>query len=158
MQVHLTRIDLVVVGGASADYARLLDDYERRLSRYVRLQVHEVRGEPLQRGDAAVVEAEGARVAAMLDKLERPPDTVIVALDREGESLTSESLAEQLLAIPHLVLVIGGAAGLAEAVLARARMKLAFGTATLPHQLARLVATEQLYRAFRIARGEPYHH
>ena len=159
MEVHLVRADLVVVGSLSADVARIADDYERRLSRYVKLQVHELKAEPTQRGKAVVLRAEGERFAEALDRIERQvtEQATYVALDSRGEQVSTEQLAERWLEARHLVLLIGGTMGLPAEVLARARQRVAFGRITLPHQLARVVATEQLYRAFRIARGEPYH-
>lgn len=157
MQVYLTKVDLVVVGQAADDYERLIVDYERRLTRYVRLQVHEVKGEPLQRGINHVQQAEGERVRAALDNLLDRASTLMVC-DREGQELTTEQLTEKLLSAGHLVVVIGGAAGLTREIVNAAHARLSFGRITLPHQLARLVFTEQLYRCFRIARGEPYHY
>jgi len=168
VQVHLTQVDIVVVGSAGRAWQGLLDDYERRIGRYVRLEVRELKGAPLRDGPAAVLAAEASRVHAALDRLagglaapgNRPEahQMLVVACDSHGEALASEPLAERLLAPGRLLLLVGGACGLAPDVLERCHLHLAFGQATLPHQLARLVLTEQLYRAFRIARGEPYHH
>lgn len=160
MQVNLTRIDLVVVGSASATLEPALRDFERRLGRYAKLRVHELKGEPLQRGEDHVRSIEGARIVATLDSLARQGTVTptVIALDSKGSQLTSAQFAEQLLVARHLVLLVGGAAGFHRDLIARADQRIGFGAATLPHQLARLVATEQLYRAFRIARGEPYHH
>lgn len=159
MQVNLTRIDQVVVGAASALYSALLRDYEQRLGRYVKLSVHDVKGEPLRRGDGHVLQAEETRVLRVLDQVAAPgAGAMVVVCDREGEQLTTEQLATRVVGAPHLVLVVGGAFGVSAAVRERADWMLAFGKVTLPHQLARLVATEQLYRCCRIARGEPYHH
>jgi 23S rRNA (pseudouridine1915-N3)-methyltransferase len=159
MEVHLVRADLVVVGSLSADLARVADDYERRLSRYVRLHVHELKAEPTQRGEAVVLRAEGERFAEVLDRIERQvaEQTTYVALDSRGDQPTTEQLAERWLDARHLVLLVGGTLGLPSEALDRARERVSFGRITLPHQLARVVATEQLYRSFRIARGEPYH-
>lgn len=159
MEVHLVRADLIVVGALSADMARIAADYERRLSRYVKLHVHALKAEATQRGEQVVLRTEGERFLDVLAKLDRQvgEQTTIVALDSRGDQVTTEQLAERWLAARHLVLLIGGTMGLAPDVLARARQRVAFGRITLPHQMARIVATEQLYRAFRIARNEPYH-
>jgi 23S rRNA (pseudouridine1915-N3)-methyltransferase len=159
MQVNLVRADLVVVGSLSADLADACADYERRLSRYVKLQVSELKAEPTARGEQVVLRAEGERFEAALDRIERhvaDPST-IVALDLAGQQSTTEQLAEQWLDARHLIVCIGGTMGLPPVVKTRAAQSVAFGRITLPHQFARLVATEQLYRSFRIARGEPYH-
>ncbi|MCW2961619.1 MAG: rRNA ((1915)-N(3))-methyltransferase RlmH [Thermoleophilia bacterium] len=159
MEVHLVRADLVVVGSLASDYQRIVADYERRLSRYVKLEVHELKAEPVQRGEAVVLRAEGERITTQLDRIAArgAGTTTLVALDPRGEQRTTEQLAERWLGAAHLVLLIGGTLGLTDELRARADDRIAFGRITLPHQLARVVATEQLYRSFRIARGEPYH-
>lgn len=159
VEVHLVRADLVVVGSLSADLTPVAQDYERRLSRYVKLHVHELKAEPTQRGEGVVLRAEGERFTEALDRIERQvaEQATYVALDPGGDQVTTEQLAERWLAARHLVLLVGGTLGLPPEVLHRARQRVAFGRITLPHQMARVVATEQLYRAFRIARGEPYH-
>jgi 23S rRNA (pseudouridine1915-N3)-methyltransferase len=91
-----------------------------------------------------------------------PGDALLVALDERGTALTSRAFAERLSAwrdggTDELVFAIGGADGLDETVLQRARLRLAFGSMTWPHQLARLMLAEQLYRAITIASGHPYH-
>lgn len=159
MEVHLVRADLVAVGSLSADLARVADDYERRLSRYVKLHVHEVKAEPTARGETVVLRAEGERLAALLDRIDGQvaERTTIVALDSRGATPTTEQLAADWLGTRHLVLLLGGTMGLPAQVAACATSTVSFGRITLPHQIARVVVTEQLYRAFRIARGEPYH-
>lgn len=155
MTMHLTRADLVAVGAASADHRRIIDDYERRISKYVSFRSHEVKGEPLRhpltRG--LQVEAERIRRAAAIG-----PDTRVVLLDSRGAQATSEQLVDVLLGAPKLVLIVGGAAGVTDELRASAHHVISFGRITMPHQLARLVATEQLYRALKISRNEPYHH
>lgn len=132
-------------------------DYEARLGRALRLEVVEVREEPLQRGTTAEVLArEAARIAPQVDGLR------VVCLDRAGTALGSEELAALLREAEErppqrTAFVIGGSAGLDPALLARADRRLSLGPLTLPHQLARVVLAEQLYRATTILRGEPYH-
>ena len=86
----------------------------------------------------------------------------MIALAIQGKRRTSPELAahlEQLTVrgVSHLCFVIGGSLGLSEAVLARADEKLSFSDMTFPHQLMRVILLEQIYRSFRIMRGEPYH-
>ena len=83
-------------------------------------------------------------------------------LDREGDQLSSEELAafleERRMSRADLCIVVGGPQGLDPSVLERANRRLAFGRITLPHQLARVVLLEQLFRAHKILAGEPYHY
>jgi 23S rRNA (pseudouridine1915-N3)-methyltransferase len=121
--------------------------------------VAEVREEPYRRaGDAARVrEEEGKRLLARV-----PAGYELVALHEEGKQWTSPHLADYLSGLalhasPGVAFVIGGAYGLSEAVLERARSRLSLSAFTLPHEVARLVLAEQLYRAGTLQRGEPYH-
>jgi 23S rRNA (pseudouridine1915-N3)-methyltransferase len=91
-----------------------------------------------------------------------PAEAAVVALDEGGESLASEALAQRIgrwrdEGRPALAVVIGGPDGLAPDLLARADLRLAFGRATWPHQLVRIMLFEQLYRAIAILSGHPYH-
>jgi 23S rRNA (pseudouridine1915-N3)-methyltransferase len=91
-----------------------------------------------------------------------PEIAAIVALDATGEVLSSPQLAARLkrwgdAGTPAVAFLIGGADGLAESLLRRAHLRLAFGTATWPHQLVRIMLLEQLYRAMTILSGHPYH-
>jgi 23S rRNA (pseudouridine1915-N3)-methyltransferase len=119
--------------------------------------VVEVRDEPLQRGSALeVMEREAARIAP------HTTGCTLVCLDRGGEMRSSEALAGLVAELEQrppqrTAFVIGGALGIAAALLERADLRLSLGPATLPHQLARVVLAEQLYRATTILRGEPYH-
>jgi 23S rRNA (pseudouridine1915-N3)-methyltransferase len=91
-----------------------------------------------------------------------PPGAAVVLLDALGENLDSASLAGKLAAWrgndrPAVIFMIGGADGLAASLRAKAELRLAFGTATWPHQLVRIMLLEQLYRATTILTGHPYH-
>jgi 23S rRNA (pseudouridine1915-N3)-methyltransferase len=99
--------------------------------------------------------------AAKLTK-EIPDGAAVVALDERGESLSSEALAQRIGrwrddGRPALVFLIGGPDGLAPELVAKADLRLAFGRMTWPHQLARIMILEQLYRAIAILSGHPYH-
>lgn len=152
------RVLLVVVGKPrDAGLAAATREYETRAARYWPLEVHEVREEPARAGSADLVrEREGARL------LERVPASGdLVACDVDGQGMASEAFARWLQrqreAARDVAFVIGGAFGLADAVRQRSRMRLSLAPWTLPHELARLVLSEQLYRAGTIVRGEPYH-
>jgi 23S rRNA (pseudouridine1915-N3)-methyltransferase len=150
------RLVVAVVGRPrNAELAAAIVDYEKRAARYWPLDVHEVREERATGNDHEQVrEREGDRL------LERVTGR-IVSCNPGGRSFTSEAFADWLRAerdaARDISILIGGAYGLSETVLSRSSMKLSLAPWTLPHELARLVLAEQLYRAGSILRGEPYH-
>jgi 23S rRNA (pseudouridine1915-N3)-methyltransferase len=159
-----TRIDLAAVGTVAADVAPLVDDYERRIQRYVAFTSHVVKGEPLERGVKHVRSIEAKRLAEIIDRsalgnaTHGVPPAHIVLFDLHGSTPTSEQFAEMIAEQRSLLFIIGGAAGVDHDVASRAHRTVSFGRMTMPHQLARVVATEQIYRAMKIMHGEPYHH
>jgi 23S rRNA (pseudouridine1915-N3)-methyltransferase len=153
------RLALLAVGRPRGPAAELITAYEARVKRYFTFEAAEVKEEAFRRaGDAARVrDEEGKRLLARV-----PAGAEVVALHETGRQWTSRQLADYLadLALrgsPGAAFVIGGAYGLSDEVLTRARHQLSLSAFTLPHELARLVLAEQLYRAGTIARGEPYH-
>ncbi len=152
------RVSVLVVGRPRhAGMASAIRDYEARAARYWPLDTVEVREE-----NAKGVSAEQVRDREGERLLERvAPEALLVACDPGGEVMTSElfagGLQRQREAARSVALVIGGAYGLSAAVRQRAERRLSLAPWTLPHELARLVLSEQLYRAGTIARGEPYH-
>jgi 23S rRNA (pseudouridine1915-N3)-methyltransferase len=149
---------LYVVGAAKAPFFRdAAAHYLTAIRRY--LPAEEIVVRDGKASDAARRKDEEGK--ALLAKLS-PRDCVIV-LDEHGKSLPSRELAAKVLALvedPGRVpcFVVGGAFGLSQAVLDRADLTLALGPGTLPHELARVVLYEQLYRAAAILAGAPYHH
>jgi len=137
-------------------------EYSKRLAPYVKFQVAEVPDEqaPEKMSEAEleqVKDREGERILGHIKQ-----DAHVVALAIDGQLWSSEDLASQLdrlatYGTSNVAFVIGGSNGLSDAVLRRANSKLSFGRMTLPHQLMRLVLVEQIYRAVKINRGEPYH-
>ncbi|MGH7653056.1 MAG: 23S rRNA (pseudouridine(1915)-N(3))-methyltransferase RlmH [Gemmatimonadaceae bacterium] len=152
------KIILVAVGKVrNKDLSAAIDEYERRAAHYWPLEVHEVREEPAKSVSADLVrEREGERLAGAV-----PASAHLVACDPGGASKTSEEFSAWLQAERErghdVAFVIGGAYGLSPAVRAKARTRLALAPWTLPHELARLVLAEQLYRAGSIVKREPYH-
>jgi 23S rRNA (pseudouridine1915-N3)-methyltransferase len=152
------RLVVAVVGRPrDPDLASAIRGYESRAARYWPLEVKEVREEPGRGTPPDVVrEREGERLVGTA-----APGSRIVACDETGDALTSQQFAAWLQgAREHardLTLIIGGAFGLAPSVRARAERLLQLAAWTLPHELARLVLAEQLYRAGTIVRREPYH-
>ena len=152
------RLAVAVVGKIrDRGLATAIAEYETRAARYWPLEVHEVREEPARGIPADLVrEREGERLLARI-----PPAAQLVACDERGEAMTSERFATWLTdrrdRAQDVGFVIGGAYGLAPAVRDRAHLVLSVAAWTLPHEMARLVLAEQLYRAGTLARGEPYH-
>lgn len=140
----------------SRELAAVAADYAKRLARYSPAEVVELRDE---RGeDASARRKEAGRLEDAL----RPGDFVVL-LDERGKELSSRELAALISerarsAAGRLVFLVGGPFGVADEVRARARQVLSLSRMTLPHELARVVLLEQLYRAWTILRGEKYHH
>jgi 23S rRNA (pseudouridine1915-N3)-methyltransferase len=150
---------LIVSVGRPRDRAlsEAIHDYEARAARYWPIATKEVREEPARSTAPALVrEREGQR---LLDACE---DADVIACDATGPQMASEEFAGWMRQARErderdVAFLIGGAFGLSDGVRARARSSLGFSRWTMPHELARLVLAEQLYRAGTIARGEPYH-
>jgi len=156
-------IQIIAVGKLKEKY--LIDgikEYTKRLGSYAKLHIHEVPDEKVPETLSAAQEEqakerEGERILALIK-----PETHVIALAIDGKLWSSEELAEQINSLAtygrsQIAFVIGGSLGLSQAVLQRADQKLSFGRLTYPHQLMRLILVEQIYRAFKIIRGEPYH-
>ena len=140
----------------NAALAAAIDEYEERAAKYWPLEVREVREENARGAQVSAVQAkEAERLAA------RVAGATLVACDEAGTRMTSTTFAAFLQDARErardVAFVIGGAYGLAESLRASAQTRLALAPWTLPHELARLVLAEQLYRAGTIVRGEPYH-
>ena len=142
-------------------YAAAAEEYLKRLSRYGKTEMIELPDlpEPANASDAdraQVMEKEGQSILSRL----KPTDHVI-ALCIDGPQLTSEAFAARLSSLEmqgnRLVFVIGGSLGLSPAVVKRANEKLSLSKMTFPHQLARVLLLEQIYRACKINAGERYH-
>jgi 23S rRNA (pseudouridine1915-N3)-methyltransferase len=139
-----------------ANLAALCAEYERRLSRMVHIKVVEVK-------DAAHKErTKGRDLEGEALLKERDPRSLLVALDAAGKTLSSPELADWLVSRANRgesrwCFAIGGPDGLGENVASQASERLSLSRMTFPHELARLILLEQLYRAVSIARGLPYH-
>ena len=125
-------------------------EYVKRLSKYCTLHIEELREE-------ATPDREGE---GLLKRIKE--DAYVIALEIEGASLDSVELSQKIQELglsgrSNLAFVIGGSDGLSQGVRARADFKLSFSKMTFPHQLMRVILLEQIYRSFKIARGETYH-
>lgn len=153
------RIAVLAVGRLKERFwAEACDEYLKRLRPYADVRVTEIADrDPSRGGVERALAEEAADVVKAL-----PSGAHVIALDIGGRQRSSEQLAEELQAAAlegrsNVAFVIGGSHGLAPDVLERADERLSLGPLTLPHNLARVVLLEQIYRAFRIARNEPYH-
>lgn len=157
------KITVLCVGGLKERYWRdACAEYEKRLKPFCRFSIVEVAEErvPDKASPAqikAVIDAEGERLLAKLDSASLP-----VALCIEGKEQSSEQLAATIEKAAvggdgHLTFLIGGSWGLSDAVKAKARVQLSMSPMTFPHQLARVMLCEQLYRAMQILSGGQYH-
>lgn len=157
------QIRIIAVGKIKEKYLQDgIAEFEKRLRPYVKLQVLELAEEkrPLSASPAiesAAKDKEGERILAAI-----PEGSFVIALDVKGQNWSSEELAAsfrewELSGQNHLAFVIGGDLGLSPAVLTRSNLRLSLSKMTFTHPMARLLLVEQVYRAFRILRGEPYH-
>lgn len=156
-------ITIIAVGKVKEKYIlQGIKEFDKRLSTYTKLQIIEVADEkaPEHLSEAEmemVKEKEGKRILSKISS-----DAYTIALVIKGEKWTSEQLAKELDQLAtygksKVAFIIGGSVGLSDEVLARADKHLSFSDMTFPHQLMRLILVEQIYRSFRINRGEPYH-
>jgi 23S rRNA (pseudouridine1915-N3)-methyltransferase len=150
------RLRLIWVGKTRSEPLRsLVDDYLRRLSRFARCEVTELR-EGAGADDRAVLAEEGKRIADAI-----PAGSFVVLLDVEGRQWSSQELAAELERWQNegrreVAFVVGGHLGVSEEVRARADVRWSLSRLTLTHEMARVVLAEQLYRGFTILRGLPY--
>lgn len=156
-------ITIVTVGKLKEKYLKMgIEEYVKRLGAYAKMEQVEVADEKapenLSDADMEIVKRkEGERILAKIH-----PDAHVIALAINGKTRSSEEMATHLNSLmtygtSKIVFVIGGSLGLHDDVLKRANEQLSFGKMTLPHQLMKLVLVEQIYRSFRIIKGEPYH-
>ena len=156
-------ISIITVGKLKEKYLKMgIDEYANRLGSYAKIDLIEVPDEkaPEQLSDAEmeiVKKKEAERILAKIGQ-----DTYVIALAINGKQKTSEQMAKDIESLmtygrSKVAFVIGGSLGLHDDVLKRADEQQSFGKMTLPHQLMKLVLIEQIYRSFRIIKGEPYH-
>jgi len=156
-------IDIIAVGKIKESYlTNGIKEYQKRLSAYCKLRIIEVGEEkaPESLSDkekAQVLEREGKNILSKIN-----PSSFVISLCIEGQSLSSEEMAKKLDDLmlkgkSHLTFIIGGSLGLSDEVKERSDFSLSFSSFTFPHQLMRLILLEQIYRWFRIIRGETYH-
>lgn len=156
-------IRLITVGKIKEKYIQEgIKEYSKRLSRYCSLEIIEIDDEKAPENLSVkemeiVKEKEGERILAKI-----PQSSFVISLVIQGKQLSSEELAEKIdtlmvEGVSDISFIIGGSLGLSNEVINRSNFKLSFSKMTFPHQLMRMILLEQVYRAWRIIKGEPYH-
>ena len=156
-------INIVCVGKIKEKYLKLgIDEFKKRLSKYCKLDIIELDDEkaPENLSDKEMTIIKDKEGKKILSKVKA--NSYVIALAIDGKNISSEELADTMskLAVrgnSNITFIIGGSLGLSDEVLSRADYKLSFSKMTFPHQLMRLILLEQVYRAYRINNGEPYH-
>ena len=156
-------ITIITVGKLKEKYLKdAIDEYSKRLSRYCKLDIVEIADEKTpdnasEKEEELIKEKEGQ---VILNKIK--DNMFVIAMDLGGKQLTSQEFSDYINNLgvggnPNIAFIIGGSLGISKSVLARANYKLCFSKMTFPHQLFRVMLLEQIYRGFRIMKGEPYH-
>ena len=150
-------IKIVCVGKVKdRNLSALIDDYGKRINRYHKLEIIEVKDEPIRDDEKTVLDIEAKRVLNSIGN-----DEYVILMDLHGKSIDSLSLAKKIdklfIQFPKITFVIGGSLGLGEALLKRADDKIKLSDLTFLHQMTRLILLEQIYRCFKILNNETYH-
>jgi 23S rRNA (pseudouridine1915-N3)-methyltransferase len=141
------KIHLVWIGKTKdAHCAALVNEFLKRLSRYVSIELSELKEASGSADEAKVKQAESLKILAAVER-----DDLVILLDEKGSSLSSNS------SIKRVAFIIGGFAGVSDEVKKRAQLTLALSKMTLTHEFARVLLTEQIYRAYTLLAGVPYH-
>lgn len=142
-------------------YTDAIKEYAKRLGRFTDFEIIEIPDESIpenasEKEKEDIKQREGKKILSRIK-----PQSYVISLCIEGKQLDSEELAERIQSIcmstSRIVLIIGGSLGLSDEVKKSSQLRLSFGRMTLPHQLMRVVLTEQIYRAFMINSGSSYH-
>ncbi len=156
-------ITIIAVGKIKEKYlVNAINEYKKRLNRYCKINIIEV---PDEKAPENLTEKQMEQVRKIEGQsiLKYIKDRVyVIVLDIQGKMLPSEAFSDKLQTLGvqghgHIFLIIGGSLGLSDEVKKRSDFKLSFSPMTFPHQLMRLILLEQIYRAFKIIKGEPYH-
>ena len=134
----------------------LINDYKKRINKYHKLEIVEVKDEAIKDDEKEVLDNEAKR---LLDKIEK--DEYVILVDLHGESIDSISLANKLdklfITNSKITFVIGGSLGFGENIRQRANYRIKLSDLTFLHQMTRLILLEQIYRSFKILHHETYH-
>lgn len=152
-------IKLIALGKIKDKHLKaLIDDHQKRINRYHKLTVIELKDETISDNDSRehIIDKEGDKILKEIND-----DEFVIALDLAGKKMDSLQFAafidRQLITRPHLTFVIGGSLGLSDKVIKRADYRFSLSDLTFLHQMTRLIILEQIYRAFKILNNETYH-
>lgn len=154
----MIEINVISVGSVKEKYMQeLISDYKKRITKYAKIDLIELKDESNKINENVVKELEGERIIASIKD-----GFYVVLLDIQGSMLDSVGLSKKIDEIAtynssKIAFVIGGSLGVSEAVKKRANFKLSFSKMTFPHQLAKGILLEQIYRSFKISNNETYH-
>ncbi len=157
------KITIIAVGKIREDWIKNgIAEYQKRLSKFCKFEILEVAEEqaPENLSPLEIINIKNAEGEKILSKIRQ--DVYKIALVIDGKQLTSPQLAENISlqavsGTSEIAFIIGGSNGLSDEVINQSNLHLSFGKFTYPHQLMRLILTEQVYRAFKIINREPYH-
>ena len=162
----MINIKIMCVGKIKEEsLSSLLSEYEKRISKYAKIDIIEVQDEKfdknLSENDISIIkEKESNKIIDKINKLSNP---FLIALDLKGDNLDFIDFAKQIKkkkikGYSTIVFVIGGSLGISDKLLSMANEKICFSSLTFPHQLIRVFLLEQIFRAFKIINNENYHH
>ena len=150
-------IRIIAVGKIKDSHlVSLIEDYKKKINRYHKIEIVEVKDEPIRDNEAEVLKTEGERVLKLIDNRD-----YVIVLDLHGKQMDSLKFAghidELFNSISRIVFVIGGSLGLSKELVDRANERLKLSEMTFLHSMTRLILIEQIYRAFKILGNETYH-
>ena len=159
----MSTISIICVGKIKEKYWNdAISEYLKRLSRYCKINIVEVQDEKTPDNAPPAIEEQIKKKEAdrILQNLDTNANVCVLAI--KGKRYSSEGFSEYIgklgvQGVNHIQFIIGGSLGLHESVLSRADSDISFSDMTFPHQMMRVILLEQIYRAYRIMRGEPYH-
>ena len=159
----MLNISIICVGKLKETYLKdALAEYSKRLQKYCNLTITELQDEklPNKLNDSIIQEIKAKECNKMIQNIKK--DSYVFCLDLKGKQFSSEEFSHKLNDIAlnensHITFIIGGTLGLNEEILKIANEKICFSKMTFPHQLIRVFLLEQLFRAFKISKGETYH-
>lgn len=159
----MLNINIICVGKLKEDYLKdALNEYSKRLSKYCNLNITELQDEKLPNkiNDSIITDIKNKECNKIIQAIKK--DSYIICLDLKGKEFSSEEFSKKIDDIAlnensHITFIIGGTLGLNEEILKLSNEKICFSKMTFPHQLIRVFLLEQLFRAFKISKGETYH-